>query len=108
MSIIEKAASRIEQGRSTAKSQAPGAATQAIVEDAPAVSAELQAAPPVVVTEPAAPARRAPPQRVELDLERMRGMGMVTAAAGRTAVVEEFRIIKRPLLQHAFSEQVKG
>src|SRR5205823_5845574 len=38
-------------------------------------------------------------------LERMRNMGMVTAAAGRTAVVEEFRVIKRPLLKRAFSER---
>jgi exopolysaccharide/PEP-CTERM locus tyrosine autokinase len=45
---------------------------------------------------------------VDLDLERMRNMGMVTAAAGRTTVVEEFRVIKRPLLDRAFTEASDG
>ena len=44
-------------------------------------------------------------RRVELDLNRMRDMGMVTAAGGRTLLVEDFRIIKRPLLKRAFAER---
>ena len=35
-------------------------------------------------------------------------MGMVTAAGGRTRVLEEFRIIKRPLLKRAFAERAPG
>nr|WP_307718480.1 XrtA-associated tyrosine autokinase [Massilia timonae] len=49
-----------------------------------------------------APART---RRVELDLGRMRELGMVTAAGGRTNLLEEFRIIKRPLLKRAFAER---
>jgi protein-tyrosine kinase len=47
-------------------------------------------------------------RRVELDLARMRELGMVTAAAGRTPLLEDFRIIKRPLLQRAFTERAQG
>ena len=34
----------------------------------------------------------------------MRDAGMVTAASGRTSLLEDFRVIKRPLLKRAFSE----
>nr|WP_229520731.1 XrtA-associated tyrosine autokinase [Massilia sp. IC2-476] len=59
---------------------------------------------------PALDAARAAPVRhntrkVELDLAKMREMGMVTAAGGRTSLLEDFRIIKRPLLKRAFEEQ---
>ena len=45
---------------------------------------------------------------VELDLERMQAIGLVTAAGGRTTLVEDFRIIKRPLLKRAFSARKPG
>lgn len=105
MSIIEKAASRIDLGRSKAISNASVTGNHASVQDGPAVITDIPSTQPEVVPEPKVVARRSTPQRVELDLERMRKMGMVTAAAGRTTVVEEFRIIKRPLLLNAFSEQ---
>jgi len=35
-------------------------------------------------------------------------MGMVTAAGGRTLLVEDFRIIKRPLIKRAFAEPAPG
>jgi exopolysaccharide/PEP-CTERM locus tyrosine autokinase len=38
----------------------------------------------------------------------MRETGMVTAASGRTPLLEDFRIIKRPLLQRAFSARSPG
>jgi exopolysaccharide/PEP-CTERM locus tyrosine autokinase len=37
---------------------------------------------------------------IELDLERMAQMGMVTHEGGRTPAAEDFRIIKRPLLRN--------
>ena len=131
MSIIEKAASRIDQQRSaaaTATGTATGPDTDAVraippvavaappaVPPAPAVV--MPAAEPVAVptAAPAQPAKEAerPPQkfstrRVELDLARMRDLGMVTAAAGRTRLLEDFRVIKRPLLQRAFIERAPG
>ncbi|WP_036171762.1 XrtA-associated tyrosine autokinase [Massilia sp. 9096] len=119
MSIIEKAASRIDQQRSAA----PAAGNAPHIEGAhnAAHAAEPQALDTLVVA-PAAPAavphsaptpdpviETARPQkfstrRVELDLARMRDLGLVTAAAGRTRLLEDFRIIKRPLLNRAFSE----
>nr|WP_307732660.1 XrtA-associated tyrosine autokinase [Massilia agri] len=94
---------------------APGAEAVAVLE-APAAAAPA-AAPAVVhgagpdVGSPApaaAPASRANPRMVELDLAKMRDMGMVTAAGGRTTLLEEFRIIKRPLLKRAFGERAEG
>ncbi len=59
---------------------------------------------------PAAPvhAPRRTANQVELDLERMQALGLVTAAGGRTTLVEDFRIIKRPLLKRAFAPRAPG
>ncbi len=153
MSIIEKAARRIDQKKEAQASQtaAPLAAdipavidvesvlhTAAPIEATPLVIAETVQAPvaevaPAPAAEPAmvaAPAlasaqgqatdmaietvaaaepvpakpRKHTTRKVELDLNRMRDMGMVTAAGGRTLLVEDFRIIKRPLIKRAFAE----
>lgn len=52
-------------------------------------------------------AARAPCYR-ELDLQRLQQLGMVTHDGGRTAVAEDFRIIKRPLLRHAREAAAAG
>jgi exopolysaccharide/PEP-CTERM locus tyrosine autokinase len=132
VSIIEKAASRIDRQRSTAHaspvspvSQIDAGAIEAAVMDSPvlleATHDGVHVAP--VLSAPAASAsaaaaagaaaeRAATPKfttrRVELDLARMRELGMVTAAGGRTPLLEDFRIIKRPLLQRAFGESMPG
>jgi exopolysaccharide/PEP-CTERM locus tyrosine autokinase len=132
VSIIEKAASRIDRQRSTAHaspvspvSQIDAGAIEAAVMDSPvlleATHDSVHVAP--VLSAPAASAsaaaaagaaaeRAATPKfttrRVELDLARMRELGMVTAAGGRTPLLEDFRIIKRPLLQRAFGESMPG
>ncbi|MYM35025.1 AAA family ATPase [Duganella sp. FT94W] len=41
------------------------------------------------------------PRHVEINLARLHQLGMVTQDGGRTAVAEDFRIIKRPLLRNA-------
>lgn len=109
MSIIEKAASRIDLQRAAA---AQPIAEPVIPEVAPA---RIPPVPPVLPAPAidaahaaAAPVARALPKSVELDLERMQKMGMVTAAGGRTALLEDFRIIKRPLLQRAFAARAPG
>jgi len=143
MSIIERAASRIEHpkdvpaGAETETTQ-PGA--HAAADSAPpvadaghaaAVAAAMAAAPveaagapasapsvavpaaaPVPAATPAADGQAAPaeadgaqrrgPRRVELDLKHMQDIGLVTAAGGRTTLVEDFRVIKRPLIKRAF------
>ena len=44
----------------------------------------------------------------EIDLVRLRQLGMVTPDAGAVAVAEEFRIIKRPLLDRAIQGRTAG
>jgi protein-tyrosine kinase len=114
VSIIEKAAGRIDQQREASAVVVPDAAPPIILSAAAPVAADAPSA--VTVPADAAPAGAAPAvaapgvkarkqstAKVELDLNRMRDMGMVTAAGGRTLLVEDFRIIKRPLLKRAFA-----
>ena len=121
MSIIEKAASRIDLKRNApAAVRTPepaaidaieAAAAAAPIAPAPDVAAHAAPAPVEPAPAPAAeqaaprPAQKSSTRRVELDLNRMRDMGMVTAAGGRTRLLEDFRVIKRPLLQRAFAER---
>ena len=85
----------------------PATATAPAAAQSAAPQATEQAAEPVFAEAPAAPAAsaRGGARKVELDLARMRELGMVTAAGGRTNLLEEFRIIKRPLLKRAFAER---
>jgi receptor protein-tyrosine kinase len=121
VSIIEKAARRIDLERVQAAVPAPGttsvsetpdpvapttpslppAAAAPVASPAPAVQT-LDAVQPAVATEGAS--MRQATRKVELDLAKMREAGMVTAAGGRTSLLEDFRIIKRPLLKRAFEE----
>ena len=112
MSIIEKAASRIDQQRQHAASTTPIVpaepplveAPAAVLVDLPPAALDPALDPSAAAAQAGAPAS-ARTRRVELDLGRMRELGMVTAAGGRTNLLEEFRIIKRPLLKRAFAER---
>ena len=117
MSIIEKAASRIDLRSATAAHTAPhDKAAEHLHEAVPVSTGPATAAPvqPPVASTPAArtgterPAQKTSTRRVDLDLDRMRDLGMVTAAGGRTRLLEDFRVIKRPLLQRAFAERKPG
>jgi protein-tyrosine kinase len=149
VSIIEKAASRIDHSRTAAPAPvvvehdgqtvvlepqglAPVAETPLVQPTVqPAVQPVIQPAiqpviQPAVQSAPAAasatasatsaaradmPRKTAPKpgvRKVDLDLARMRDAGMVTAASGRTSLLEDFRVIKRPLLKRAFSEGAAG
>jgi receptor protein-tyrosine kinase len=90
----EAAAAALASGTSS------GAAAPTMASAAPAAS--TQAAAQARATRGAAPKPNA--RKVDLDLVRMREAGMVTAASGRTSLLEDFRVIKRPLLKRAFSE----
>jgi exopolysaccharide/PEP-CTERM locus tyrosine autokinase len=105
VSIIEKAASRIDQQRSAA---APATALPEAVAKAPPAVPPIAPVLPPPLSAAAHPAPQAPrhhTRKVELDLARMREQGLVTAASGRTSLLEDFRIIKRPLLKRAFAER---
>ena len=124
MSIIEKAASRIPQrdpyidAAALDEAAAIAVAERAVVEPAvvPAIVAQpAGAAPPMakLIDDPHAAAdtpsaRQQQPPRIELDLAGMSRRGLVTSAGGRTPMVEEFRIIKRPLIKRAFAARKAG
>jgi protein-tyrosine kinase len=131
VSIIEKAANRELQKReasaaaaAASSAGAPAAAPEAAA-PAPVPAAAPAAAAPVAApvaaavaaplaaaaapaAAPAQPAARHTTKKVELDLAHMRDSGMVTAAGGRTMLVEDFRIIKRPLIKRAFEQRGPG
>ena len=86
----------------------PGVATPGVA--TPRVETP-RSAPPGVAAPGATPRKTAAKpgvRKVDLDLARMRDAGMVTAASGRTSLLEDFRVIKRPLLKQAFSEGTPG
>jgi len=122
VSIIEKAANRLGHPRpaeTPAGAAAPAAAPET---DAVAVVAAPEAAPAAAqpASPPPAPAPAPAPapvmaeatarhaRTIELDLTRMQEVGLVTAAGGRTSLVEDFRIIKRPLIKRAFGPRKQG
>jgi exopolysaccharide/PEP-CTERM locus tyrosine autokinase len=114
VSIIEKAASRIGLQRTAASQPAPARVEPEIPTAqvppplVPPIVPPALALPPIDAAPAATPVARPLAKAVELDLERMRAMGLVTAAGGRTALLEEFRVIKRPLLQRAFAARTPG
>lgn len=106
-SLIEQAAQRLRQ-QQAAETEPASAST-----DAPSVEAEPQRAWAQPAQPQAQPAQAQPqPQpeeqeqdrgaRVTIDLARLKAEGCVTPDGDRSRVAEEFRIIKRPLLENAF------
>ena len=49
-----------------------------------------------------APPLQRPPRRVEIDLDALAGHGLLTPEAARSRLTAEYRILKRPLIRHAF------
>jgi receptor protein-tyrosine kinase len=43
-------------------------------------------------------------KRIDINLDRLRSMGMVTPDASKTPIAEEFRMIKRPLIKNALGQ----
>ena len=113
MSIIERATSRMHRDAAARQGLAPGHAQDCADE---AVEAALAAPAPSD-----SPARGLPPsaspaavlrnrgngKNIELDAARMQAMGFITAGT-RTPLMEEVRVIKRPLITRAFSPKHRG
>lgn len=112
MSLIEQAAKRLEQLRAAgievpvAPEAAPGAPPFANVGPAQveAAVAERRAELPLAGArhrapepEPEGPALS---KRVEIDVERLRAAGYITADNATSAIATEYRVVKRPLLDN--------
>lgn len=98
MSIIEKAASRIEHTRprvAPLREHAAAPEPRSTSPSDPSSSASGSAAA-------SAPGARRT-REVELDLARMHAAGLITQQGGRSQAMEEFRVIKRPILRRAFA-----
>lgn len=100
MSLIEKAVERLDQLKK-AGHDIPAMANAEPAEP-PAVSVEAPKASPAkplasqVASEPAPSSRK-----IDIDLERLHGLGFVTPNHPRSGIAEEYRVIKRPLLKNA-------
>ncbi len=65
------------------------------------VGADALAGPASVTLGGGAPLTRATSRRADIDLDKVRAMGMVVPNGVRTRMAEEYRVIKRPLLAKA-------
>ncbi|QID18550.1 tyrosine-protein kinase family protein [Nitrogeniibacter mangrovi] len=100
MSLIEKAVERLDQLKRA--DQVPGAEAAGI--SVPRDLGEPVKIEPVAVAEMSAatPAQGDVVSRsVSIDLSRLNGMGLVTPDNPRSAIAEEYRVVKRPLLKNA-------
>ena len=119
-SLIEQAAQRLEQLRQAGvdiDQLTPPASPPPMVSDdlssplppAPAAAGpKASVASPATASGPAVAATRsaavpapAVSKRVELDLEALAAMGLVTPNAPRTPMADQYRVIKRPLIRNA-------
>lgn len=101
MSLIEKAVERLDQLRQAGADASP----QPDTHEAPASAVASAATPTTSTAAPAEPAPEAAPKThsksVEIDIDRLGKFGFITPKQPRSTVADEFRVIKRPLLQNA-------
>lgn len=110
MNTIEQAAKRLEELRRagvdiSAADMAPAPAVEPVVEAKPrppvaAAPVAVQALAPAITASQEMPADLRRSRQVELDLQRMARCGLLVPGNPRSQLEEEFRIIKRPLLEN--------
>lgn len=94
MSIIEKAASRLDRQKREITPALPLNAGNSSEVASSSVSLETDNNPDTQLL-----------ARIDLDLARLHRLGMVTPESGKSGVAEEFRLIKRPLIEKAFNQK---
>jgi receptor protein-tyrosine kinase len=113
MSLIEEAAKRLRQLQDAgvpvtpgANVPAPAAAHARRVNSEPAIRpAHTDATIRPAHAEPTVrPAQAIPARRHALDLARLQADGFITPAVRDSRLLHEFRVIKRPLVQHALGK----
>lgn len=100
MSIIEKAAGRLDSN----KGPSTGSIVS-VISSEPKTDSIMSSVPPVEESTKNTPKNNA--RLVEIDIAQLHKLGMVTPDAARTSIAEEFRLIKRPLLEKAFGHKNK-
>ena len=106
MNLIERAAERLEelQRAGVENARDEGKTTPAARRREPEAG-NVGALRELSAEKPAAPSSRPQaaraPRRVELDLARLAAFSVMTPDAPRSSLADEFRVIKRPLLQNA-------
>lgn len=98
VSIIEKAAGRLDQ-------------TKGVVPPPIEPRVEVSIEPEVLVKTQKKNVsddfKKSNTNKVEINIEQLHRLGMVTPDAARTSIAEEFRLIKRPLIEKAFGQKEK-
>ena len=115
MSLIEQAARRLEELRRSGADMPEGAGVTAGAaparDAAPTPEAMVRAMDGHAALRGAPVAPRGPrpsnfvPQRVDLDLNRLRDMGFITPDAPMNQIADEFRVIKRPIIRNALGKE---
>lgn len=104
MSIIEKAAGRLDPTK--------GGVQLPIEPPAIPPAFEASVKPELAVTLPkkttSTDIGKTNVKKVEINIEQLHKLGMVTPDAARTSIAEEFRLIKRPLIEKAFGQKGKS
>jgi exopolysaccharide/PEP-CTERM locus tyrosine autokinase len=103
MNLIEQAARRLEElRRSGVEVPAVGGATEAsaVFANSRRRGKGRNGTAPEQVDE------AAPAKQVEVDLVRLAAMGYLTPSANRTRLADEFRVLKRPLLNNVLGKSV--
>ena len=105
MSLIEKAAQRLDMLKQAAGEQPtvpePAAPAPKSAEPARAHIAEAESQSSFVPRRDAHAAHTVVSRTAQIDLARLAEIGMVTPDRPRSAIAEEYRVIKRPLLRNA-------
>lgn len=96
MSIIEKAASRLDKSKGAHASMPE------------AVPADIGLRPKGHGTSKAEEPQHSAGKKIEINLVRLSNLGFIAAGEGRSPIAEDFRIIKRPLIKNAFNQKDKG
>ena len=113
MNIIEKAAAKLDKA-SSKKTGGADIIERAIrtIGDKEEIAAHRRKIAPVDKSvETLVPEKTNPklkPKRLALNFDKLRHYGIITPEDQKTAVTEQFRVIKRPLLMNSFSKEVKN
>lgn len=99
-SLIEQAAHRLQQLRQ-AGVEIPGDDEPPSVAALPAVDVGQQAPP---ARNPSPTSSASTSRRVEIDLQAMSDAGMLSPQVKRSALADQFRVIKRPLISNALGK----